>query len=177
MKTSLVFGLVAMLAFGAAGALSAQDENADGLDDKVVKRHRMGQRLDLSEEQREAVKATVDELKEAEATREDIHAAVGAKLQEMGVELPEGWEDRQAAREDRAAQHEERRTAREERAGQKAELREIVDQVREDGGTKEDVKAAVDQYREDNGIEAPADTPKKGRKARRFKGQRGGGTK
>lgn len=44
----------------------------------------------LSEEQREAVHALVTEMREAEATREEIHAAVHALLESWGIELPEG---------------------------------------------------------------------------------------
>ena len=42
----------------------------------------------LTEEQREAIHATVMEMREAGASREDIHAAVGDMLAEFGIEPP-----------------------------------------------------------------------------------------
>ena len=92
---------------------SIVDENADGIDDTMARQHRgrrgrgpgMGQGRGngpqfggvgaaLTAEQQEALKATVDELKTAGATREEIHAAVGEKLESFGVELPEDWAER-----------------------------------------------------------------------------------
>lgn len=43
----------------------------------------------LTEEQRAEIQALVETKKEAGATREQIREAVGAKLQEWGIELPQ----------------------------------------------------------------------------------------
>ena len=74
------------------------DENADGIDDNVrISHHRgrrgvLGQRggsSQLTKEQRAELKALVDGLKESETSKEDIRAAVKAKLEEWGIEFPE----------------------------------------------------------------------------------------
>ncbi|MCZ6854961.1 MAG: hypothetical protein O7G86_13690, partial [Gammaproteobacteria bacterium] len=45
--------------------------------------------LDLTDEQRQAVRDRIAEMKEAEATREEVHAAVVELLEGLGVEIPE----------------------------------------------------------------------------------------
>ena len=52
----------------------------------------------LTEEQREAVQMTVDEMRDQGASREDICAAVSEMLIGFGIELPEGWCDRTPGR-------------------------------------------------------------------------------
>ena len=70
------------------------DENADGIDDNVrISYHRghrgvlggRGASSQLTEEQRAELKTLVDGLKESDTSREDIRAAVKAKLEEWGV--------------------------------------------------------------------------------------------
>ena len=74
------------------------DENADGIDDNVrISYHRgrkgvfgrHGTSSQLTKEQRAELKTLVDGLKESDTSREDIRAAVDAKLEEWGVERPD----------------------------------------------------------------------------------------
>ena len=43
----------------------------------------------LTDEQKEEIKTTVEELREAGASREEIREAVKKKLEEWNIELPE----------------------------------------------------------------------------------------
>ena len=118
MKRFTIFSLAVLLALGAWAETRAQDEpepadveengavidhDEDGIDDNKARHHRgSGRRggrglgklgADLTEEQRAALKETVEGLRQSGASREEVHAAVGAQLQSYGVELPENRED------------------------------------------------------------------------------------
>ena len=138
MKRLFVFAIATVTTCSMLTGASAQiaDENADGLDDRRARHHR----LNLTTEQREQIKATVTELKENDATRVEIATAVGEKLQTMEVELPENFAERQAERLEHAAVRDQ--------------LHEKIDELKESGATQEEIKAEVDAFKEANGIEA-----------------------
>lgn len=181
MKRSIILRFAFAMTLGTFAAVQAQDdvpapggapefvdENGDGINDNRAARgrghrgHRGGlARLgaDLTDEQKAAVKETVEALKAEDASREDIRAAVTEQLSGFGVEVPT---------------QEEIDAQRQERQAQRDEVRAIVDGLKEDGATREEIKAAVDQYRTDNGIEAPAGGGRGG-KGRGLRGGRGGG--
>jgi len=137
MTRLLTLALAAVAASGFAFAAEARlaDENGDGLSDRDTRFHR----LDLTEEQRAELRATVSGLRENGASRTEIVTAVGDKLEDLGVELPEDFEERQAERLDRA-------TLRDE-------LRGKVDALRESGATREEIRTEVDAFKEANGLE------------------------
>ncbi|MBT7095765.1 hypothetical protein HN937_00235, partial [Candidatus Poribacteria bacterium] len=47
-------------------------------------------RLDLSDEQRDGIRAAVEELREADASRADIRDAIRAELAALGHDVPDG---------------------------------------------------------------------------------------
>lgn len=140
----------------------AIDENADGLNDSRQKRHRHGGRgfrgvrslgIELTDEQREGLKSTVEALRVDRAEKEDIRAAVDAQLSGFGFDI-------EALRAERAAEREARQAEREA-------VRTIIDQLNEEGATREEIKAAL----EEQGFEAP----RRGKRGKRGKrGFRGG---
>ena len=175
--TFLTGALALMLAFGSADMAQAQDtteettfvdENGDGIDDNARRHHRRGHRgflrgvgADLSDEQKTELKALVDGLKEGEASKEDVRAAVEAKLTEWGIELPE-------------------RPTIASRLGdllteeQAVELTALVDGLKEAEASHADIHAAVDAQLETWGIEKPEKPEKADRRghSRRHRGGR-----
>lgn len=120
-------------------------------------RGRTGQRdfsdPQLTDEQQEILRTTIADLRAADATRDEIHAAVEALYAEWGLEMPERdsrWGD----------------LLTEE---QQAELKALVQELKDADATREEIKAAVDALFEEWGIERPDDG--KGRKGK--KGGRG----
>ena len=127
------------------------DENADGIDDNVrISYHRghrgvLGQRgtsSQLTEEQRSELKTLVDGLKESDTSREDIRAAVKAKLEEWGIDFSE----RPAISSGLA------KLLTDE---QEAELTTLIDGLKESDTSREDIRAAVDAKLEAWGVERP----------------------
>ena len=127
------------------------DENADGIDDNVrISYHRghrgvlggRGASSQLTEEQRAELKTLVDGLKESDTSREDIRAAVKAKLEEWGIEFPE----RPAISPGLAKLLTE---------DQQAELTTLIEGLKESDTSREDIRAAVDAKLEEWGVERP----------------------
>lgn len=127
------------------------DENADGIDDNVrISYHRgrkgvfgrRGSSSQLTEEQRAELKTLVDGLKESDTSREDIRAAVKAKLEKWGVEFPE----RPAISSGLAEVLTD---------DQEAALTTLIEGLRASDMSREDIRAAVDAKLEEWGIERP----------------------
>ena len=127
------------------------DENADGIDDNVRISYHRGRRgvlggrgtsSQLTEEQRAELKTLVDGLKESDTSREDIRAAVKAKLEEWGVEFPE----RSAISPGLA------KLLTDE---QEAALKTLIEGLKESDTSREDIRAAVDAKLEEWGVERP----------------------
>ena len=139
----------------------AQDENVDGIDDNTMRKHRFGQRGpgllraaigdQLTDEQKTELKAEMAALKEEGATREEVRAAFETRLGELGVEIPEEVAERLAEREAQRAQRQE--------------VKEIVDQMKEEGATREEIRTALAEA----GFEKP-----EGRRGGKARGHRGG---
>ncbi len=127
------------------------DENADGIDDNVrISYHRghkgvlggRGTSSQLTEEQRAELKTLVDGLKESDTSREDIRAAVKAKLEEWGVEFPE----RSAISPGLAELLTDE---------QETELTTLIEGLESSDTSREDIRAAVDAKLEEWGVERP----------------------
>lgn len=108
----------------------------------------------VTEEQRDAIHEKVEEMREAGATREEIRDAVDAMLEGWGIEVPErpgrgGGEGKRGQRPHHPPFFDQ---LTEE---QKAELRGLIDGMREAGASREDVHAAVREKLEGWGIEVP----------------------
>ena len=126
---------IAVCGFTLTAEARQADENGDGLRDRAARFHR----LNLTEEQRVELRETVSGLHEDGATRAEIVTAVGDKLQNLGVELPEDFAERQADRLERATLRDELKTK--------------VNELRQTGATREEIRAEVDAFREANGVE------------------------
>ncbi len=133
------------------------DEDGDGINDAAAFRHRFGMRrgrgfergmgsaevvwigTQLTGDQKAAVQEKVDAMRGEDATREDIHAAVGEMLVGYGVELPEDGSWRLGLR-GGGGQVWISTALTEE---QQATLQEKVDQLRAEGASWEDIRAAT----------------------------------
>ncbi len=122
------------------------DENADGIDDNVrISYHRgrkgvfgrHGTSSQLTKEQRAELKTLVDGLKESDTSREDIRAAVDAKLEEWGVERPERGLDALLTEDQEVA------------------ITVLIEWLRAEGKSREEIRAAVNEQLEAWGIERP----------------------
>ena len=158
MKKWMTYSIALALTCALWGGQDAQaagpvfvDENADGIDDNVrISYHRgrkgvLGQRgtsSQLTKEQRAELKALVDGLKESDTSKEDIRAAVKAKLEEWGVEFPE----RPAISSGLA------KLLTDE---QEAELTTLIEGLKASDTSREDIRAAVDAKLEEWGVERP----------------------
>lgn len=124
------------------------DENADGIHDGFrARRHARGLARfadQLTEEQLAEVQARIAELRESDATREEVGEAMHELLEGYGVALPDPGE--------RIAAHLGDVLTDEQ-------LQSLVDEVtalREAGATHGDIREAVDATLEELGIERPA---------------------
>ena len=158
MKKWMTYSIALALTFALWGGQDAQaagpvfvDENADGIDDNVRSSYHRGRKgvlgrrsgsSQLTEAQREELKTLVDGLKESDTSKEDIRAAVKAKLVEWGIEFPE----RPAISPDLAKLLTE---------DQKTELTTLIDGLEASDTSKEDIRTAVDAKLEEWDVERP----------------------
>jgi DNA-binding transcriptional regulator YhcF (GntR family) len=107
----------------------------------------------LSEEQRDALHATVREMRDAGAAREEVHAAVRERLVGWGIELPE-HPTRSGGRGDGRRVHHppffDQLTGEQRHA-----IHELVVGMREAGASREEIRAAVHETLASWGIELP----------------------
>ena len=100
----------------------------------------------LTEEQREALHAMVEQMREAGASREEIRTAVHEMLQGWGIEVPEGRRGHRGRMKEVFEQlTEEQRTA----------IHDMVVEMREAEATREEIRAAVREMLEGYGVELP----------------------
>ncbi len=119
---------------------------------------------DLTDEQRQQIKDTVAEMKEAGATRDEINAAVKELLEEFGVEVPDDKKKGRGKGDLFADLTDEQRQQIEEQRQQIAEMKEA-------GATRDEIKVAVEELLKGFGIEVPDD--RKDAKGKRGKTQEG----
>lgn len=98
----------------------------------------------LTEDQREEIRQMVTEMREAGATREEIHAAVHAKLEGWGIEIP-----------DHPGRGHRRQVMEQLTEEQREELHQMVMEMREADATREEIHAAVREKLQAWGIELP----------------------
>lgn len=101
----------------------------------------------LTEEQREAVRERMAELRETGASHQEIHASIAEMLEEYGVELPEKCGKRLGRIGFHPSLNEDQRKA----------VREKIAELRESGAEHEEIRAAVSAMLEGYGIELPPD--------------------
>jgi DNA-binding transcriptional regulator YhcF (GntR family) len=100
----------------------------------------------LNEEQRQEVHDMVMEMREAGASREEIHEAVRAKLEGYGIELPEHGPGHRGPR------HKLGELLNEE---QRQAVHDTVMEMREAGASREEIREAVHEMLEGYGVELP----------------------
>jgi len=83
---------------------------------------------ELTDDQREELKQTLEDMKEAGATQEEIREAVNAKLDEWGIEVPEN---------PRCSNFMDQLTEE-----QREELQEKMQELRESGASREEMMEA-----------------------------------
>lgn len=106
---------------------------------------RGGLRPALTEEQREAVHAKVEEMREAGASPEEIHAAVKVMLEGWGIEVPEDF-----------GKHPPRHMIFSQlTAEQREAVHAKVEEMRKAGASREEIHAAVREMLEGFGVELP----------------------
>mgnify|MGYP003961063661 CR=1 FL=1 len=136
------------------------DTDGDGISDGAARHHAMRGRglhkayqenrraqmdaikANLTDEQQTELHELVSGLKDGETTREEIDAALGAKLQEFGVTLPENWGQTPGQFAEANRLTEEQRT----------EIKTLVDAMEADGKTREEIHAAVEAKHTEWGV-------------------------
>ena len=108
---------------------------------------------DMTQEQREAVRDMIQEMRDQGATREEIRSAVAEMLEGYGIEVPENWPGPFGFGHNRGGfwkdLNKEQRDA----------VHEKIKEMREEGATREEIRAAVAEMLEGYGIEVPEDWP------------------
>jgi len=100
----------------------------------------------LTDEQKAELQQLLDSLRESGATPEEIRDTINAKLEEWGIEIPEP-SDQQRPEPPWMSQLTD---------GQKAELQQLLDSLRESGATPEETREAMNAKLQEWGIELPA---------------------
>jgi DNA-binding transcriptional MerR regulator len=100
----------------------------------------------LTEEQRAEVRSLITEMREAGASREEIHASVSEMLEGFGVEVPERAGHRA---------HRRHRLMAELSEEQRQEIHGLVRQMHEAGASREEIRAAVREKLREMGIDLP----------------------
>ena len=104
-----------------------------------------GFRTQLTDEQKEAVRKKIKELRDQGVTREEIHAAVVELLEGWGIEIPDQKGDRHGHQGNRPNLTDEQRET----------LRAAIQELRNQGATREEIRAAIAEQLEEWGIEPP----------------------
>jgi Spy/CpxP family protein refolding chaperone len=109
----------------------------------------------LTEEQREAVKNKIEELRKQDASREEIHVAVVEMLKGYGVDVPEDWPG-PPGRGDLGPGHRGFWTNLTEE--QREAVKSKIEEMRGQGATREEIRAAVNEMIQGYGIESPGNS-------------------
>jgi DNA-binding transcriptional regulator YhcF (GntR family) len=108
-----------------------------------------GFQANLTEEQREAVKEKIKEMRSQSATPEEIHGAITEMLKGYGVDVPEDWHDPLGFGHGRggvgANLTDEQREA----------VQEKIKEMRSQGAKRDEIHAAVTEMLKGYGIEVP----------------------
>jgi len=104
----------------------------------------------LTEEQKEALRTTITELRKDDATREEIHAAMTKLLESYGLEIPEDFSKRRRAHGGPLlGLTDEQRKA----------VRERVTELRKTGATREEIRSNIAVMLEGYGVKLPPRPP------------------
>ena len=118
------------------------DENADGISDGQILRHRRGhkqRRMSLASgltlEQRGTIEERLSNLRTSGASGEEIGTALAAELTAAGVELPKDFAERTVLRENKRA----------ERTAQREQIKTIVDGLKAEGATRAEIRQVLQE--------------------------------
>ena len=156
MKTRFSVILVTLLAVTVIAVAMGYAGRGEGCGEGQGKGHGRGHAglfSQLTEEQREAVHETIEEMREAGASREEIHAAVREMMGSWGIEKPErpGRDGRECD-----GEHRHRPPFLDQLSEEQAEaLHTMVEEMREAGASHEEIRTAVHEMLEGWGIEIP----------------------
>jgi hypothetical protein len=106
----------------------------------------------LSDDQRQAVRERIGEMRMQEATREEIRAVVREMLHGFGVELPDDWAERHRPPGFRHGPHQFMAGLRDE---QRQALRERERGMRSEGASREEIRREVRTMLEGFGVQLP----------------------
>ncbi len=109
----------------------------------------------LTEQQREEIQEMRSDMRQNGSSREEIHHAVGLKLESFGIELPEGWEDG-PRKGHRGAGHFHLMGQLNE--VQRAAVRSQICEMRQSGASRLEIRAKVQEMAQGYGIELPCQT-------------------
>ena len=152
MITLSILSLVLFILLSTVDGFAQRPGNRPGKDCNFMGHRHDGFWSKLTDEQRTAVQAKIKELRDQDATREEIHNAVKAMLQDWGIELPENWDNRPGFR---RLDHRPDDVFSQLTEDQRKELHEKIKTLREQDTSREDIKAAVKSMLESWGIELP----------------------
>jgi DNA-binding transcriptional MerR regulator len=107
---------------------------------------------DLTDEQKEAVWDKIKEMRDRDATREEIHTAVAEMLKGYGIDVPEDWPG------PRGFGHRKDGFMSNLTDEQRESVKEKIKEMRSQGATREEIRAAIDQMLEGFDIESPRDS-------------------
>ena len=110
----------------------------------------------LTDEQRKELHEEIKTLREQDASREDVKAAVKAILEGWGIELPENWEQMPGFRPFRHGQMRFMRQLTEE---QRKQVRDKIKELRDQGATREEIHTAIRELLKQFGIEPKSFDP------------------
>lgn len=111
---------------------------------------------ELTEEQRAAIRSQIFELWQDGATEPEIHDVVREMLSDYGIELPEPPEDPRPRGGHGHPRFEFMSELSEE---QRKEIRDMIQEMRDQDATREEIRAAVEQKLAEWGIELPEPPP------------------
>ncbi|MGB8658714.1 MAG: FlgD immunoglobulin-like domain containing protein [Candidatus Zixiibacteriota bacterium] len=109
---------------------------------------------DLTEEQRQTVQDKIKEMKNQNASREEVHAAVTKMLKGYGIEVPKDWHG------PRGFGPPGDSLMANLTAEQREAVREKIKQMRSQGAKREEIRAAIAQMIQGFGINAADDSEK-----------------
>jgi hypothetical protein len=107
---------------------------------------------DLTEDQREAVREKIAEMREQGATREEIHTAASQILEGYGIKLPENWGPPEGPR---GFGHGPGGFWVDLTQEQRQAIQDKMEEMREQGATREEIHTVITEMLEGYGIELP----------------------
>jgi len=110
---------------------------------------REGPRLNLTDEQRQTLRTTVQEMRDQNKTRDEIHAKVSELFQNWGIEMPENWGGRFGHQGPGLNLTDEQRNT----------LHATIKEMRDQNATRDEIHTKVAELFQNWGIDMPENWP------------------